>query len=268
MMLVLVREEHEKQEIIRYLGDKFKTVPYLYVNTIKYGLGTDMVKTWIDRNEKGEICGIYLMYYDCIHFYTKEINDYPIERIINFIETYQPRVIILQGNVGDRCNEYFSENYFIERNHVIDMDPIEIEEKEYLSEIGTKKDVEQVVDLLIADPEFSNVYDRKILLKQMIDRYDNKFSRYFVIKDAGKVVAAYSTYGEVPGFAITNGVIVHPDYRRRGLASDVIKFACYTLAKENISRVSFVNYNNTKSLLLHEKLGAKKIATLAKYIKK
>ena len=69
-------------------------------------------------------------------------------------------------------------------------------------------------------------------------------------------------------FHTLGGVIVHPEYRRRGLAGDVENFACHILAKEGISRVGFVNYLNNASLALHEKLGAFSIATLAKFMKK
>ena len=92
-------------------------------------------------------------------------------------------------------------------------------------------DIPQIVDLLIADPEYVNVYDRKVLSDQMFDRYDGGFSRYFVVKMDGKVVSTCSTYGEVPGFALVGGVIVHPDYRRRGLAGEDWRIQCCYASK-------------------------------------
>lgn len=267
-MLARVTTSEEIDEIVKYIGINYKATPYMYVNVIKYGLGTENVFTWIDRNDQNEIEGIYLLYYDCIHFYTNNIESYPVERLLNFIQANKHKVIMLQGGIGDRVENYLNSDYDSERNHVIDMDKVGLEDKEYRSEIGTRDDIPQIVDLLIADPEYVNVYDRKVLSDQMFDRYDGSFSRYFVVKMDGKVVSTCSTYGEVPGFALVGGVIVHPDYRRRGLAGDVENFACHVLEEEGLSRVGFVNYLNTASLALHEKIGAFSVATLAKFIKK
>ena len=266
-MLSRVTKTSEVNDIIKYIGGKYKTTPYLYVNIIKYGLGTDKVFSWVDCNESGEIEGVYLLYYDCIHFYTNDVKNYPIQRLLNFIHQTNHKVIMLQGEIGDRINNELV-SYYSERNHVIDMDKVGVEEKEYKSEIAKREDISEIVDLLMADPEYVNVYDRKVLNDQLLDRYDGDFSRYFVVKMDGKVVATCSTYGEVQGFALVGGVIVHPEYRRRGLAGDVENYACHVLSKENRSRVGFVNVHNTASLALHEKLGAFSIATLAKFVKK
>ena len=266
-MLLRVTKQEEIQEIVSYIGTNYKKTPYLYVNVIKYGLGTDNVHTWIDRNGCGQIDGVYLLYYDCIHFYTNNIKSYPTDRIMKFIQNTEHRVLMLQGEIGDILDKELP-NYYSERNYVINMDRIGLASQDYLSEIAGKDDISEIVDLLMADPEYVNVYDRITLSKQMHDRYEGGFSRYFIVRLDNKIVATCSTYGEVPGFALVGGVIVHPDYRRRGLAGDVEKFACHILEKEGISRVGFVNYHNKGSLSLHEKLGANKIATLAKIVRK
>jgi len=252
---------------VAYIGKDYKATPYLYVNIIKYGLGTDKVFAWIDTNEHNQIEGIYLLYYDCIHFYTKDVSNYPIEKLIDFVHNTEHKVVMLQGEIGDRVNDELG-SYYSERNHIIDMDKCGLEDREYCSEIANREDIEDIVTLLMADPEYINVYDRQILSSQLYDRYDSDFSRYFVIKKDGKVVATCSTYGEVQGFALVGGTIVHPDYRRRGFAGDVENYACHILEKEKKSRVGFVNFNNTASLALHEKIGATSIATLAKFVRK
>ena len=266
-MLTRVTRREEIDEIVKYIGSNYKATPYLYVNVIKYGLGTESVRTWIDRNEEGQIEGIYLVYYDCIHFYTNNIEGYPIELLVDFIRCTDHRVLMLQGGIGDRVDAYFP-NYYSERNHVIDMDKVGIENQEFRSEIAKRDDISEIVDLLMGDPEYIDVYDRQVLSDQMYDRFDGQFSRYFIVKMDNKVVATCSTYGEVPGFALVGGVIVHPDYRRRGLAGDVENYACHVLEEEGISRVGFVNFHNNASLILHEKLGAVAVAVLAKFVKK
>ena len=266
-MLSKISSQEEIKESIDYIGSEFKSTPYMYVNLIKYGLGTDNVFSWIDWNGNGDIDGVYLLYYDCLHFYTKNVDEYPIDRLLGFINTTEHRVLMLQGAIGDRIDDNFP-SYYSERNHVIDMDKVGLEERDYRSEIARREDISEIVNLLMADPEYMDVYDREVLSKQLYDRYDDEFSRYIVVKMDGKVVATCSTYAEVPGFAIISGVIVHPDYRRRGLAADVELYACHILEEDNKSRVGFVNFHNDASLALQEKLGAFSVGVLAKLVKK
>ena len=266
-MLTRVHQPEEIDEIIKYIGDNYKATPYLFVNIIKYGLGTDNVFAWIDRGEDGQIEGVYLLYYDCIHFYTNDTEEYPVERLVDFIYKTNHKVLMLQGRIGNRVENDFS-TYYSEKNYVIDMNKVGLEDKKYRTIIAQREDISEIVDLLMADSEYINVYDHQVLYNQMINRFDGGFSRYFVVKMDGKIVATCSTYGEVPGFALVGGTIVHPDYRRRGLAGDVEGFACHVLESEHKSRVGFVNEHNAASLALHEKIGAVSVAILAKFVKK
>ncbi len=267
-MLKKVNSQSTIADIVGYIGDNYKATPYMYVNVQKYGLGTEHVYTWIDVNEQNEMLGVYLLYYDCIHFYTNNVDEYPIEVLYEFVKNTPHKVIMLQKTIGDRLEGLLGDSYYSERNHVIDMDKVGLEEREYRSAIATRDDVYQIVELLMSDAEYINVYEKSILEAQMLERFDNHFSRYFVVKMDGKVVATCSTYGEVPGFALVGGTIVHPDYRRRGLAGDVENYACHVLEEEGKSRVGFVNFHNTASLALHEKIGAYSVAALAKFVKK
>ena len=268
-MLKRVENDKEVERIVDYIGNSYKTVPYLYVNILKYGKGTHSIFSYMDLNDKdGAIEGVYMLYYDCIHFFTRDADRYPIDRIIKFINQTDHKVIIVQGDVGEKIESEMGD-YFSERNHVLDMDNVKQDSGKYLSEMAvSEKDIDEIVDLLIADPEYENVYEKKVLNEQMHERFNDGFSRFFVIKSDGKVVAACSTYGEAPNMAIISGVIVHPNHRRKGFASDVEYYACHVLSKENKSCIGFVNYNNTKSLSLHKKIGAISIATLAKFVRK
>ena len=264
--MIKVTNQYYIDAIVRYIGDKYKAVPYLYVNVIKCGLSSVNVETWCDESELGEIKAVYLRYYDCIHFFTKDKN-YPIGNLVAFIQNTDPKVIMVPGEIGDMLDNLLI-NYYSERNHVIDMDKVGVGERNYKSVVACRDDLYEIVDLLMTDPSYVKVYDRNILTAQLFERFDSGFSRYFVVKMDNKIVAACNTKGEVPGFALVGGVIVHPDYRRRGLATDVENYACHVLANEKISKVGFVSYHNEASLELHRKLGAFSIATLAKFVKK
>ena len=268
-MIERCTDERNIEAAILYIGDAFKKTPYLYANIKKYGCGNDRIKVWIDFEEEADtIQGIYLLYYDCLHFFTRTNEKYEIEKALDMIQQLAPKVVMVQGDFGKRLEQDLNEIFEIERNHVIDMDKVGVDKTGFRSEVGVREDISQIVSLLLEDPEYRDVYEREILTDQMFDRFDGNFSTYFIVRMDDKVVASCSTYGEVEGFALLGGVIVHPDYRRRGLAADVENFACHYLTGQGISVVGFVNFNNTASLQLHEKLGAVAISTLFKFVRK
>lgn len=267
-MITRCLDDNKIPEILDYVGDEFKKTPYLFANVKRYGCGTENIKLWIDEDEDKNLHGIYLFYYDCLHFFTRDNDTYPCQEVLDMIKELGPKVIMVQGPFGQRIEDQLEQDFMIERNHVIDMDKVGVDKNEFVSEVAGREDIAQVVDLLMNDPEYVEVYERDVLNAQMLDRYDGGFSTFFIVRKDDKVVASCSTYGEVDGFALLGGVIVHPEYRRRGYAADVENFACHYLNQNNISVVGFVNFNNTASLSLHEKLGAVAISTLFKFVRR
>jgi RimJ/RimL family protein N-acetyltransferase len=263
-----IKSSAEVDSAVSYIGNLYKETPYLYVNLLRYGTGTEHVKSWIDiKNDK--IDGIYLQYFDCLHFFTRENQTYPCGELMHMVDFLSPKVVMVQSGMGDRIENALQSHYFEEKNHIIDMDQIHGSSAENdTCRLADASDIPEIVDLLLMDKSYTEVYTRDILLQQMRQRYDDSFSRYFIIVMDGKIVATCSTYGEVPGFSMIGGVMVHPDYRRRGLAGKVEDFACDVLGNERRSRVGFVNYYNQPSLALHLKLGAVPIASLYKFVRR
>ena len=68
--------------------------------------------------------GGYLKYYDCLHFYTRGASNYPIEKLLETISQSNPRVIMLQENIGGKVEEQLFQRYKLERNNIIDMDAV------------------------------------------------------------------------------------------------------------------------------------------------
>ena len=189
--------------------------------------------------------------------------------MLQMIAQLAPRVTMLQDVIGQSIKEALLKEYMLERNYIIDMDGINVElETTFKSVIANREDIVQIADLLLSEEEYAIVYDRDVLIRQMLERYDLGISRYYAVKEGGLIAASCSTYGETDDFALIGGVIVHKDFRRRGLAADVENHACADLEAEGLSRVGFVNYENAPSLALHKKLGALVHATYFKYIRK
>lgn len=253
-------------QLLSYVYEDRRTVPYMYINLRTYKLDDPNIKIIYNSTNTG---GGYLKYYDCLHFYTKRPFDYTIDEILEVIEVENPRVIMLQAEIGRRLESSLVSNYILERNHIIDMDEVSKGvNHSFLSVQADKEDIPEIVDLLLTEEEYAIVYERDVLLKQLYDRYDSGISRFYVIKDTGKIIACCSSYGETDDMAIVGGVIVHRNYRRRGFASDVDTHIICDIQQKGKSCISFVNYENIPSLNFHKKLGGFPYSTYYKYIRR
>ena len=144
-MIERANNTDDVKKMIKYIGKNYKAIPYLYVNLKQYGIGTNDVTPWIDYKNDGQINGVYLKYYDCVHFFTNEANAYSAEEFVDFVNNCSHKVLMLQADFGNRIDCYFSD-YYSERNYVIDMDNVGIDNNNYISMIAERSDIKEIVD--------------------------------------------------------------------------------------------------------------------------
>ena len=262
MRQIMTREEITP--IVDYIREDKKAVPYLYVNLRNFDPEDDNVKVWCEDGRNG-IVSVFLLYYDCLHFYAKQVTVEQLDLLRMKIKEVEPKVMMLPEEAGKAMREELTA-YTLERNYIIDMDNVGVKEQDFKSVVAGREDIVPICDLLLTEEEYSIVYDRDVLIAQSLARFDQGISRYYAIKEDGMVVAACSTYGETDDLAPVGGVIVHKDYRRKGYAADVENHICQDLGREGKTRIGFVNYLNTPSLALHKKIGSIVHASYYKYI--
>lgn len=252
--------------ILEYIGDQYLQVPFFYMNLKQYGTTNENVIVWADMVD-GQLLGAYLQYYDCLHFFTKKCS-YPTEKILDMIDAIGPRVVIVLGDIGNQIEPLLGNAYIAERSYAIDLTGMSCEGIRSTVELACEEDLEQFVDLMLNDPEYRDTYDRTVLCNQLRARFADHFSRFFLIRKEGKIAAVYSTYGETEQMALVSGLLVHPEYRRQGLASDIVRYACSMLHDEGKRCIGFINTQNTASLELHKNNGATVYSALCKFVKK
>lgn len=261
-------ERQVKKAIAFLLGNgAMKTSPYMYLNLSCFGVGNKDVMSWMLKSEDSKVLAIYLKYYDCLHVFMPYGGEEERAALQVLVESINPRTVMITGCSESASFGYFEDGWSIDHNYIIDMDGIGTRPREYASVLADDSDMEKIADLMVSDSHYSDVYDRDVLIRQMRDRFQRGYSRYYVIRDGNAIAAACSTYGEYNGLSMIGGVIVDPSYRRRGYASDVEGHICESLEKDGMSRVGFVSTANLQSLALHEKLGAVKIGTIHKFIR-
>lgn len=267
-MLKRCSTEQDIRLITDYIGSDIKRAPYIYINANKYGKGTPFSSSWFDYNSEGNIIGIYLLYYDCLHFYSKNGAEYPVNRLLDEIERISPKVIMIQHDLGERIAPFLDTGYSVIHNHIMDMDHVGTDNRSAAGCVASEADIEQIIRLLITDEEYSNIYTEDVLRNQLLGRFRDGFSRFFVIRENEEIIASCSTYGEALGLTILGGVIVDPGFRRKGFASRLDVFACRSLRKEGKSVISFVSSANTASFSMHLGIGAVDIGIMDKFVKK
>lgn len=266
--MIEIFNSDEAKKLVSYVFEDKKSVPYLYANLKTFQPDNPRVRLFCDNDESGVI-GIYILYYDCLHFYTKLLDSYPLDRVLETIEKLKPRVAMLQDQIGQAIKEKMEDRFLVERNYIIDMDGVISKNNQgFRSIIASREHIVAIADLLLSEEEYRIVYDRETLINQMLERFDQGISRYYAVIEDGTVAASCSTYGETDDLALIGGVIVHKDWRRQGLAGDVENHACADMRSEGLSCVGFVNYVNEPSLALHQKLGAVVHATYTKFIRR
>ena len=265
-MLLPCSHDEDVRHILEYIGDDFAAAPYLYVDLKHYGISNPPhVKIWVDQHGV-ELCGVYLLYYDTLHFFTKE-NRYPVHVFWDMVARLDPKVVFAPGGVDRTLSGGMPAKYQAEKYYIVDLNV----SRPLLSppgvEIADKEDLDSIAELMLTDPEYETVYDRDILKEQLISRFESGFSRYFIIRRGEKIVASYSTYGECDKMYILSGLLVHPDCRRQGLGTQIMNFAHKAVADDGVKGISCLRCDNMATIAIHKKLGASFIATQYKFIR-
>lgn len=272
-MLEEITKHDNIGNIIEYVRQEKRAVPYLWLNLDAFPKSGENVRLWCDINQD-RICGVYMMYFNCMHFYSMDSENYPADITKSFIDEFHPQVIMFQDKSGKKILPLIDEAYNLDVHCIFDMDKAPHENKGFScrSTIASRDDIDEIADLMLTEKLYSEVYDKKdTLLKQMRERFDNGIGRsYIYCAEGGKIIGACSTSAESKDIAVLGGLIVHKDYRKNGLmiSADLMLSLCNVLSGEGKSIIASVNYRNIHSLVLHERLGAVKTGDYYKFVSK
>lgn len=253
------------KKILEYVDDSFEVTPYLYLNLMKYGVGSQRISVYVDA-EDTEILGVYLDYYGCLHFYSKNPN-YSVETLHSVIELLNPHVIMLPGFFNKMCNLPLSGKYECMVMELLRLPSNILGKYSPNVSLAKRDELPELALSLLQDPAYSNIYTYDVLLAQLLSRFDENFGRMFVIYADGKIVATIGTNGEFANNAMSGSLWVHPNYRKNWFALELIVHLCSVLNSENKSCLSLVKEDNIASLRIQEKIGAVCIGKIIKYVR-
>ena len=253
----------ERQKVIDYIGNDYYKCLYLFLDFLEYGFDNENVVLY-KKEENNKINLLILTYYTGMHIFSKN-NNYNINDICEFINIKKPRMVCserkimedIQLNIKDSSYK-FEYGWVKKCNKLVDdnFDGIEI---------PREADFDEITSLLITDKGLGASYSHEKLKNQLLSSFLSKYTRNYILKQDGKIIAHVCTGAECDKFAILTDLIVDKNYRHQGIGYKMCIYLTNELIKEG-KDVFLVNYTETSSRL-YEKVGFKVCCEWAKMYK-
>lgn len=249
-----------EKEIFAYIGNSYGECLYLYVDLLKYGFENENVNVWLQK-KNDEIKVVVLKYYTGVHVFSKDL-DFDVDKVVNLLKELKPSMICGMKWTLDKIKAYF-ENYQMEVGIVGRLSDLNIFNTEGCYK-ANEEEIRELAELLVEDEALGQPYGFDLLYKQLLERYNENFGRNFIYRDNRKIVATASTYAEKGRVAVISGVMVHPDYRGKGLSKNVLSAICSDLKNDGFDVFSY--YYIPSATRMHESVGFSHIGEWAKLV--
>lgn len=261
--------KNEEELISNYLNNCYYKSLYLYLNFDKYKFSNSNINTYIQLDDNNNIICLLLSFGRTLHLLSKN-NDANISELCIFINDNDFSVICTDRSIAEKIyNNYESGIFDISIGKILELKKLN---KEVIvdNSVNVLKanqiDFSDIADLLMQDDEKKKVYSRESLYNQIKQRNIEKYGRNYIIKDDNKVIAHAGTGAENTSIAVINSVIVNKDYRRKGLATIVVKKLCADLLSEK--KICYLMVLESEVEGLYKKIGFCEKSTYGKLIRR
>lgn len=257
--------------ILDYIGDDFARCAYMYIDLKKYGLKNENIDMW-----KGDGF-VALRYYTGMHIFSRGGMDG--REAAELIASEQPAMVCGMSETIETAHACMGRvsapaaGYELEEGLVAKLKGAPTLEKfegknpgEFTPHRASLEEMEEIAQLLYSDEALGGPYTFDLLYGQLRERFLEGFGRNYVIRHDGKIIAHAATYAEESSLAVISGVMVHPDYRGRGLSSQVLGALCRELMSEGFEVISYYYIESARRA--HESVGFREIGSWAKLIQK
>lgn len=257
-MFTQVTDENELARVIEILVPQREKCLYLFCNIMKYGIVNDNFKVFLDKKSENVI-GVY--FGDSVHILAKAGID---NSILDFIKVNKPRTIFSSESFTscDQYNEQFTGVYKL-RQPLINGQSIR-----GIKQLNVQ-DIENLTAFLYQhSEEYQKTYDREKLKKQLIERLETGYCRYFGKFKGAELIACAFTKAEIKDVMVVGGILVSPDNRGVGIAKELCVHKGTIAINENRMAYCFIDEMNYASIQLHKSVGYEKVDNIYKYTRR
>lgn len=249
--MIVRATNNDKQYILDKIGNEISKNVYLYIDIYKYGLSSDFLQVWVQK-KNNDINLVVMKYYDSFQLYAADgIEDY--SGLIELILENKPSMISGYSDLIRNIYPLVMDLYEKKYGYVLSHKNLSEESVNGIIELAQIEDMEEISNLICSDESIGKHYVPYELKNQFIERYKSNMGRNFIIRN-NKIIAHYATYAEVPGVAVTGGLIVSPEYRGMGYANILKSYLYNLLIKEG--KNIFLFCNDEQILDIHLKFGS------------
>lgn len=217
--MIIRCEEKNKNGLLNYIGEDYYKCIYLYMNLFKYGCESENIEVYASCDDKEQINGVFLKYFDCLHVFSKN-EDLKTEDLNELFIKCQPRVSFVSEEIKNMLNEQIIKNYNVFYDTLFEAVHFSYNEEDSFELFeATADETEEITDFLMSDAFYASIYERESLKKQIFDRMADKYSRSFISRNDSdsKIVFHMGTTAELPDFVIGGLGLLDISERGKGL---------------------------------------------------
>lgn len=253
MIRKLTDQDH--QQVLAFLSEEPSINLFIIGDIEAFGYSSESQELWAEFNEENTIIAVLLRFHQSFIAYAK--GDFDTGGFVSIMKNYsQP--ILLSGKsdiiakfeaydelrLGKKQVTYFAEcrtNKFLSPDDVV-------------YKKASIEDVDQILELRKTIEEFHVREDARDVLVQSIEA---NTSRTYFTEVNGVMTACVSTAAENSMSAMIVGVCTRKEYRRKGLASSIMKKVVQDVLNEGKTLCLF--YDNPEAGRIYKRLGFKDI---------
>lgn len=261
----------EVQEVLSYFARDYKNCLYSYIDLKKYSLENPNLELHADRKADGTLSCVLTKYYGGVNVFSHE-NTLDVEATVQMLKELKPTMVNAPADTiamlrvpleeTDSESEYEYEQGFVTELRACPAGDMVFSEVE----VAGAGDVPEIARLICTDEGLGGTYEPEGFAKQLLERYEDDFGRYYCIRQNGRIVCHAGTYAEVDNLAVISGVITAEDCRGQNLAYKVVSKLGKDLLDEG--KLPCLFYYTKSAARLYEKVGFESGSPWAKLIRK
>ena len=228
------------------LSKKLVISPYILINLSFYKENDPNFEFYYSK-DNDDFLAFISVYYNNIQLWTSDAADY--NELISFIKTNKFKTVSAQINVLEKLKLNITNRGGI---YCLDQYANDCNGNITIFKKPTDPDYYKIAVLMSMFSDIGS--DPKERSKRYKERNLSGMSRnYYCTNSDGEIIAHAGTHGESEYCAIIGGVVVHPDYRRNHIATNLVQSLSHDLTyeKKTVYLVAF----NEKAVDMYKKIG-------------
>ncbi|MTI68708.1 MAG: GNAT family N-acetyltransferase [Firmicutes bacterium] len=248
MIRILKKEDNDI--VMDFVSKESEFNLFIIGDIENYGYDEEFQTLWGEFDDDGNLIAVLLKYYENRIFYSRD--EYDIDGFVKILKKEDFKVLSGNKEIVKDFKKYF--NFKKQR----DLYFCALDKKDKLEKIDQNKNIKkleakdatEIMNLYNSIDEFNNFSGDAERIKK---EYKEGSSTGYGIFEDGKLVSMAKTTAENKYSAMIVGVCTHPDYRKKGFASECMKKLCTNLIDEGKSLCLF--YDNPSAGKIYKGIG-------------